>query len=261
MATTVRPPKATPVRAKFVPLGGFFALAGDSLRAMFRRPFAVGEFLEQTVFIASVSFLPAIFVTIPFTVVVQFFINQLLQEIGATDLSGAGAGLVVIQELGPFCSVLVVAGAGATAVCADLGARKIREELDAMEVLGLDPMQRLVAPRILAFVVVSLGLYGIVCVVGLIGTYIFAVTLGGASPGLFVANLTLVTGTGAFITALIKTALFGVAAALVACYLGMNAKGGPKGVGEAVNQTVVLTLMVLLVINSTITTVYLQLGG
>ncbi|WP_182481514.1 hypothetical protein [Nocardioides immobilis] len=65
--------------------GGFFAMAGDSLRAMFRRPFAVGEFLEQTWFIASVSFLPAIFVTIPFTVVVQFFINQLLQEIGATD--------------------------------------------------------------------------------------------------------------------------------------------------------------------------------
>ena len=252
---------ATQLRAKMVPLGQFFALAGDSFRAMFRRPFAFGEFLEQTLFIASVSILPAIFVTIPFTILVQFFINQLLMEIGATDLSGAGAGLAVIQELGPFCSVLVVAGAGATAVCADLGARKIREELDAMEVLGLDPMQRLVAPRILAFVVVSIGLYGIVCVVGLIGTYIFAVTLGGASPGLFVANLTLMTSFGAFLTALIKTALFGVAAALVACYLGMNAKGGPKGVGDAVNQTVVFTLMVLLVINSTVTTIYLQLGG
>jgi phospholipid/cholesterol/gamma-HCH transport system permease protein len=112
----------------------------------------------------------------------------------------------------------------------------------------------------LAFVVTSLCLYGVVCVVGLVGTYIFAVTLGGASPGLFVANLTLVTGFGSFVTALIKTALFGVAAALVACHLGMNAKGGPKGVGEAVNQTVVFTLMVLLVINSTVTTVYVQLG-
>lgn len=248
------------LRSRLTPLGQFFALAGDSARAIFRRPFPVGEFLEQIVFIASVSFLPAIFVTIPFTVVVQFFINQLLAEIGAVDLSGAGAGLVVIQELGPFCSVLVVAGAGATAVCADLGSRKIREELDAMEVLGLDPMHRLVAPRILAFVVVSLGLYGIVCAVGLIGTYIFAVTLGGASPGLFVANLTLVTSFGAFVMSLIKTALFGVAAALVACHLGMNAKGGPKGVGDAVNQTVVFTLMILLVVNSTVTTVYLQIG-
>lgn len=130
-----------------------------------------------------------------------------------------------------------------------------------MKVLGLDPMRRLVAPRILAFIVVSLGLYGIVCVVGLIGTFVFAVTLGGATPGLFVANLTLVTSFGAFVVALIKTALFGLGAALVSCYLGLNAKGGAKGVGDAVNQTVVFTLMVLVVINSTITIVYLQIGG
>lgn len=239
-------------------VGSFVAFSADALRAMFRRRFPLQEYLEQTVFIASVSILPAIFVTIPFTVLVQFFINQLLQEIGATDLAGGGAGFAVIQELGPFCSVLVVAGAGATAVCADLGSRKIREELDAMETLGLDPMERLVRPRILAFITVAIGLYGVVSVVGLVGTYIFSVTMAGASPGLFVANLTLVTGLPEFITSLVKTVMFGLTAALVASYLGLNVKGGPKGVGEAVNQTVVFTLMVLLVINSTITTIYLQ---
>jgi phospholipid/cholesterol/gamma-HCH transport system permease protein len=242
-------------------LGGFFSLSGDAFRAMFRRPFAMGEFLEQTVFIASVSVVPVIFVTIPFTVVVQFFIGQLLEEIGAVDLSGAGAGLAVVQELGPFCSVLVVAGAGATAVCADLGSRKIREELDAMQTLGIDPVQRLVAPRILAFTVVSVGLFGIVTVVGLIGTFLFSTLVQGATPGLFVSNLTLITGLGEFLTSMVKTAVFGIAAALVSCYLGMNAQGGPKGVGEAVNQTVVFTLMVLMVLNTLITTIYLQLGG
>lgn len=242
-------------------LGGFFSLAGDSFRAIFRRPFAWQEFLDQTLFIAGVSILPVIFTTIPFTVVVQFFIGQLLSEIGAVDLSGAGAGLAVIQELGPFCSVLVVAGAGATGVCADLGARKIREELDAMAVMGFDPMQRLVAPRILAFTVVSIGLYGIVVVVGLVGTLIFSTLVLGASPGLFVSNLTLLTGSAAFITSIVKTAVFGVAAALVSCHLGMNAKGGPRGVGEAVNQTVVLTLMVLMVLNTVATTVFLQITG
>jgi len=241
--------------------GGFFSVMGDGLRGLFTRPFAWQEFLEQTLFIARVSVLPAIFTTIPFTVTVQFFIAQLLSEIGAVDLSGAGAGLAVIQELGPFVSVLVVSGAGATAVCADLGSRKIREELDAMEVMGLDPMRRLVAPRVLAFMVVSVGLYGIVAVVGLVGTFAFSVIAFGASPGLFVSNLTLLTGSSAFFTSLVKTALFGVAAAFVACYLGTNAKGGPKGVGEAVNQTVVYTLMVLVVINTTVTTVFLQLGG
>jgi phospholipid/cholesterol/gamma-HCH transport system permease protein len=169
--------------------------------------------------------------------------------------------LAVIQELGPFCSVLVVSGAGATAVCADLGARKIREEVDALQVMGLDPVHRLVAPRILALVVVSVGLYGVVAVVGLLGTFLFSTLALHASAGLFVANLTLLTGSTAFWVSVIKTALFGLAAGLVACYLGMNAKDGPKGVGEAVNQTVVFTLLVLAVINTLVTSLYLQLGS
>ena len=125
-----------------------------------------------------------------------------------------------------------------------------------METLGIDPVRRLVAPRILVFMVVSLGLFGIVCVVGLLGTFVFSTSVQGASPGLFVANLTLVAGE--FVTSLVKTAVFGIAAALVACYLGINAKGGPKGVGEAVNQTVIFALMVLMVLNSLITMIYLQ---
>lgn len=251
---------ATSVKGVVTQLGGFFSLVGDTARAVVRRPFALGEFLEQTVFIASVSIVPVIFVTIPFAVIVQFFIGQLLVEIGAVDFAGAGAGLAIVGELGSFVSVLVVAGAGATAVCADLGSRKIREELDAMETLGIDPIHRLVLPRVLAMIVVSLGLFGIVTVVGLLGSFLFSTLVLGASPGLFISNLTLVAGIGDFFTSLIKTGVFGGAAGLVAAYLGVNAKGGPKGVGEAVNQTVVFALMVLMVLNSLITTVFLQVS-
>ncbi|MFL6090129.1 MAG: MlaE family ABC transporter permease [Aeromicrobium sp.] len=242
-------------------VGDFFAMVLGSFRAMFRRPFPIGEVLEQTVFIAGVCILPVIFVTIPFTVLTQFFLGQLTTEIGGNDISGAGAGLAVVQELGPMCSVLVVAGAGATAVTADLGARKIREELDALQVMGLDPLHRLVAPRIIAFIIVTIGLSGIVMVVGLAGTMIFSVLALHSSPGLFLSTLTLITSPAAFWTAIIKTATFGTAAALVACYLGINAKGGPKGVGEAVNQTVVFTLMILMALNTVITGVFLQVSG
>lgn len=239
-------------------LGKFFALCGDVVLAIPRKPVQWREFIQQTAFIAGVSLLPAIFTTIPFTVVVQFFIGQLLSEIGASDLTGAGAGLAIVNELGPFCAVLVIAGAGATAVCADLGSRNIREEIDAMKVLGIDPVQRLVVPRIFAFVVVSVGLFGFVCVVGLVGAYLFAVLLQGASPGLFVASLNLLTDLPSFLVSMLKSALFGMAAGLVACYLGLNAKGGSKGVGDAVNQTVVFSLIVLLVINSIASTIYVS---
>ena len=123
MAATARDSVA--VQGLMVQMGGLLSLTLDSALALRRKPH-VGELLEQTVFIARVSMLPVVFVTIPLTVVVQFFVGQLLRQIGAADLAGAGAALAVVQELGPFCSVLVVAGAGATAVCADLGARRIR---------------------------------------------------------------------------------------------------------------------------------------
>lgn len=242
-------------------LGGFYGFVFEAFRQIFRRPFQFEEFVDQAWFISSVSIGPAIMVAIPFCVIIIFEVNQLLIQIGAVDLSGSAAAVAVIREIGPIVSVLVVAGAGATAVCADLGARKIREEIDAMSTLGINPIQRLVVPRILASVVVAVALNGLVSIVGLVGGYYFSVVLQHATPGLFLSDLTLLVGLPDFVAAEVKAAVFGLIAALVACYLGLNAKGGPKGVGEAVNQTVVYSFMALFAANSIITTVFLRIKG
>lgn len=242
-------------------LGGFYAMAMETFRLAFRRPFQTREFVGQAWFIASVSILPTLLSAIPLCVIVVFQVNQLLIEIGAVDLSGAGAGLAVLREIGPVVSVLVVAGAGATAICADLGSRKIREELDAMVTLGVNPIHRLVVPRVLASTVVALVLNAIVSFAGLLGGYFFSVYFQHATPGLYVSNMTLLVGIPDFIAGEVKAAVFGFLAGLVACYMGMNAKGGPKGVGDAVNQTVVYSFILLFLANSVITTVFLKIEG
>src|SRR5690606_39830313 len=76
---------------------------------------------------------------IPFTVLVSFTLNILLRELGAADLSGAGAAFGAATQVGPMVTVLIVAGAGATAMCADLGSRPIRDEFDALEAPGINP--------------------------------------------------------------------------------------------------------------------------
>ncbi|HVW45231.1 MAG TPA: ABC transporter permease [Amycolatopsis sp.] len=242
------------------PIGGFLAMCLDTALALFKRPFQTQEFLQQTVFIASVSLVPAIMLTIPFLGVVIFLINQLLAQIGAIDIAGAGVGLAVIREIGPIASVLVVAGAGATAVCADLGSRKIREEIDAMQVLGIDPVHRLVLPRVLASTVVAVALNAVVSVVAIATGYVLSVLVQGASAGQFVSNLTLLTTLADFVVSEIKAAVFGMSAGLVACYRGLTAGGGAKGVGDAVNQTVILAVVLLFLFNVLISAVYLQLG-
>jgi phospholipid/cholesterol/gamma-HCH transport system permease protein len=243
----------------FKAIGGFYAFVIDTFTKMFTRRFRFREFVSQTWFIITVSFWPAILVAIPFCVIIIFQVNQLLIQIGAVDLAGAGAAVAVVREIGPIVSVLVVAGAGATAICADLGSRTIREEIDAMKTLGIDPIERLVVPRVVASTLVGVALNGMVTVVGLVGGYFFSVVLQGATPGLYVSNLTLLVGLSDFMASELKAGVFGMLAGLTACYLGLNAKGGPKGVGDAVNQTVVFAFMLLFAANSVISTIFLNI--
>ncbi|WP_197509168.1 ABC transporter permease, partial [Mycobacterium sp. E3247] len=215
---------AKPVRA----VGEFFAMSLDTSVALVRRPFAMREFLVQTWFVARVSLLPTVLLSIPFTTLVVFVLNVLLVEIGAADYSGSGAALGTVNQIGPIVTVLVVAGAGATAMCADLGARTIREELDAMRVMGIDPIQALIVPRVLAGTLVALMLSALVTMVGLAGSFVFSVYIQHVTPGAWVAGLTLIVGLADVIIAMVKAALFGLSASLIACYKGISVGGGPN---------------------------------
>ncbi|MGE0217740.1 MlaE family ABC transporter permease [Mycolicibacterium sp.] len=230
-------------------VGDFFAMSLDAFVFLFKPPFAWREFLLQSWFVAKVSIVPTLMLAIPFTVLTLFTINVLLVEIGAADFSGSGAALGAVTQIGPVVTVLVISGAGATAMCADLGARTIREELDALRVLGINPVQSLVVPRILAATLVALMLTSLVTLVGIVGSFVFAVYFQNVTPGAFAAGLTLVTGLPEFMVNLAKAATFGLTAALIACYKGISVGGGPQGVGNAVNETVVFTFMALFFIN------------
>jgi phospholipid/cholesterol/gamma-HCH transport system permease protein len=239
-------------------VGGFFALSLDTFVLMFKPPFAWREYLLQTWFVARVSILPTLMLTVPYTVLLVFTFNILLIEIGAADFSGAGAAYGTVSQIGPIVTVLVIAGAGATAMCADLGARTIREELDALRVMGVNPIQALVVPRVLAATTVALALSSTVILVGVAGGYIFAVFVQHVSAGAFIAGMTLITGAADVIISLIKASLFGLAAGLIACSKGVSVGGGPAGVGNAVNETVVFTFVALFAINILATAVGVQ---
>ncbi|HZA12640.1 ABC transporter permease [Mycobacterium sp.] len=241
-------------------VGGFFRMCVLTVRALFRWPFQWREFISQCWFLFSVSLLPTIAVSIPLTVLLIFTLNILLREFGAADISGAGAAIGAVTQLGPLTTVLVVAGAGSTAICADLGARTIREEIDAMEVLGIDPVHRLVVPRVLAATFVALLLNGLVITVGLVGGYIFGVYLQNVSGGAYLTTLTLITGLPEVVIATIKAGVFGLIAGLVGCYRGLTVSGGSKGVGTAVNETVVLCVVALYAVNVVLTTIGVRFG-
>lgn len=238
-----------------VALGSFFALAWDILLVVPRRPFALREFFIQAWFVARVSLLPTLMLAMPYTVLVVFTFNILLMEFGAADFCGTTAAFATVTQIGPIVTVLVVAGAGATAMCADLGARTIRDELDALRVMGVNPIQALVVPRVLAATLVAVLLSAWVITVGLVGGFFFSVYVQHVTPGAYVAGMAVLTGVPDLVVALVKAALFGLAAGLIACYKGVSVGGGPSGVGNAVNETVVFTFVALFAINIVATAV------
>ncbi len=241
-------------------IGGFFKMSVLTGKALFTRPFQFKEFVNQSWFLIRVAFLPTLAVSIPLTVLIIFTLNILLAEFGAADISGAGAALGAVTQLGPLVTVLVVAGAGSTAICADLGARTVREEIDAMEVLGIDPIERLVAPRVVAATFVAFLLNGAVITIGLVGGYFFGVYIQNVNAGAYVATLTLLTGFPEVMISVIKATLFGLIAGLVGCYRGLTVAGGSKGVGTAVNETLVLCVVALFAVNVVLTTIGVRFG-
>ncbi|GAB4009686.1 MlaE family ABC transporter permease [Nocardioides ultimimeridianus] len=239
--------------------GKLFAFALDVGRGLFRRPFQLREFVQQAWFIASVTIIPTALVAIPFGAVIALQVGGLIKQFGAQSFTGSASVLAVIQQAAPIGTALLIAGAGGSAIAADLGARKIREELDAMMVLGIDPIQRLVVPRVLACMLVSVFLNGMVSVVGVVGGYVFNVILQDGTPGAYLASFTALAQLPDVWIGLIKALVFGLIAAIVASYKGMDAKGGPKGVGDAVNESVVITFLLLFIVNFVLSTIYLQI--
>ena len=239
--------------------GKLFALGLDVVVGIFQRPFQTREFIDQCWFISRVCILPAALVSISFGSVISLQLGSLIRQFGAQSFSGAASTLAVIQQAAPVICALLVAGAGGSAICADLGARTIREEIDAMEVLGINPIARLVVPRVLASILVSALLFGLVSIVGVAGGYYFNVVLQGVTPGAYVQGFSALSKPTDLLVGFIKAALFGLAAGVVAAYRGLNPAGGPKGVGDAVNQAVVITFILLFAINVIVTAVYLNL--
>jgi phospholipid/cholesterol/gamma-HCH transport system permease protein len=167
--------------------------------------------------------------------------------------------LAIVREAGPLGTTFMLAAAGGTAMTADLGSRTIRDEIAAMEVMAIDPLHRLVVPRVLGCAFAAVLLTGIVIIGGIGGGYFYAVTIKGSNGGAYLDGFTTLARLPDLYLALLKGFLFGIVAALISAWKGLYAKGGPGGVGRAVNNGVVLTILALVVINMILTFGYLAL--
>ncbi|WP_245848964.1 ABC transporter permease [Mycobacterium palustre] len=213
----------------------------------------VGEAVVQAWTLFKVTAVPALLMAIPFGALITVVTSGLVNQIGATSLLGAASGVGVIRQGAPITAGLLMGGAAASAIASDFGARAIREELDAMRVLGIDPVRRLVMPRFLALLSIAPILCVFIIVSGTATAFVMAVNFTEVTPGSFWMSF----GTFAKMVdvwfAIGKTVVFAAIVVIVSSLRGMEAKGGPRGVADSVNSSVVLNVVCIVFANLAIT--------
>jgi phospholipid/cholesterol/gamma-HCH transport system permease protein len=215
--------------------------------------FPFGEAVVQAWALFKVTAIPALLMAIPFGALVTVVTSGLVNQLGATSLLGAAAGVGVIRQGAPITAGLLMGGAAASAIASDMGAREIREELDAMRVLGIDPARRLVMPRFWALIAIAPVLGILIMVSGAATAYIMSVTFTEVTPGSFWLSFGSFAKMVDVYFAIGKTLVFAAIVVTISSLRGMEAKGGPRGVADAVNSSVVLNVVCIVFANLAIT--------
>jgi len=234
------------MRGPLEEIGDMMLLTGRTISSALRPPYPYGEELvSQFLFTLRLCWFPLLISAFVFGYEAPGLqAENFLSIIGAPDRLGGFFVLAAVRETGPTIDGVIVVGVAGTAITADLGARKIREELDALQVLGVDPVKNLVVPRFLALMLAT----------GLLGIYAVLFEIYGGVMAAIVYHQPLGPFWGTFFTnaittdlwgSTLKTTIGGAIVAIVCCYKGMSASGGSEGVGRAVNQAVVLALLAM----------------
>jgi phospholipid/cholesterol/gamma-HCH transport system permease protein len=226
---------------------------------LFTGRFKWNEFVKQGTFMAGTAVLPTILVALPIGVTLSIQFALLANQVGAASLAGAGSGLAIIRQAATLVAAVMMASAVGSAITADLGSRTMREETEAMEVMGVSVIRRLVVPRFAAAITIGVALTGITCFVGFLASYLYNVYFQHGAPGSFVATFSSFATPEDMLLALIKAIIYGAIVAVVACQKGLATRGGPAGVANSVNAAVVEAILVLMFVNVGISQLYTML--
>ena len=166
---------------------------------------------------------------------------------GGETLMGGIVALSLTRELGPVLTALMVTARAGSAIAAELGTMRVTEQIDALEIMAINPVQYLVVPRIWAGVLMVPLLSAINILIGIVGGYLVGVVLLGINSGVYISKMTNMVVTSDLVQGMVKSVVFGLILTLIGCYKGYNTSGGAEGVGRATTEAVVISSVSILI--------------
>jgi phospholipid/cholesterol/gamma-HCH transport system permease protein len=166
---------------------------------------------------------------------------------GAESLVGSTTTLGIFRELGPVLAALMVTARAGSSMTAEIGTMRVTEQVDALVVMGVNPYQYLIIPRLIATVIMMPMLTLIFDGIGILGAYIVGVDILKIDQGIFMARIVDYVGYEDLFSGLIKGAFFGLILSIVGCHKGYSTSGGAEGVGKATTYSVVISSVCILI--------------
>lgn len=227
-------------------VGLFFS---ESVRLIFEKPSRFAEIIRHMEFVGNQS-IGIICLTGLFTgLALSFQIYLGFKMFNAVNMVGPVVALGITRELGPVLTGLIVAARAGGAMAARLGTMRVNEQIDALDVMGVNTKQYLIAPRIVAAFICMPLLAAVFDFVAMVGSWLLCVRLLQLDEAVFWQKIRDMIEVRHINEGLIKAGIFGISFALICTYRGFNTTGGAKGVGDATNQGVVQSMVSIIILD------------
>lgn len=221
----------------------------SSVRLLFEKPYRYGELIKHMEFIGNES-VGIITLTSIFTgLALSFQVYLGFKLVNAVNLVGPTVALGITRELGPVLTGLIVAARAGGAMAARLGTMRVNEQIDALDVMGVNTRQYLIAPRIAAAVLCMPLLTAVFDFMAMVGSWFLCVKIVELDEAVFMQKIRDTLEPRHVNEGLFKAAVFGIVFSLICTYRGFNTSGGAKGVGEATNRGVVESMVMIIVLD------------
>jgi len=218
-----------------------------SMAWTFAPPFRLRNLIKQMEFVGVKSLFIVVLTGVFSGMVLALQSYHGFRKFGGESLMGGIVALSLAREMGPVMTALMVNARAGSAIAAELGTMRVTEQIDALEIMAINPVQYLVVPRIWAGVLMVPLLTAINILVGILGGYFVGVILLHINSGVFINKMTNMVEMADLVQGLVKSVFFGLILTLIGCYKGYNTSGGAEGVGRATTEAVVLSSVSILI--------------
>jgi phospholipid/cholesterol/gamma-HCH transport system permease protein len=242
-------------------LQDFYLLSFDGLLGITRKPLYLKDTLEQMDDAGAGSFMIILLISIFIGMALSLQLSAELSGVGLKVYTGKIVGISIIREIGPVITALVFAGRVGSGMASELGSMILGHQVDTLRVFGIDPLKKLVAPRVWSSIIMLPVLTIIGDAISLFGGYFIALYVGHQSGTVYWSSIREVLNFENLLSGSVKPFIFGYLIACISCYMGLSTKGGALGLRRTTTKAVVISFVAIIIADFVLTRILLYVLG